>query len=71
VGENLGVIAVGGMTGWFIAFVVAVDFIPDSEIDVPVFVGVPAIFLLVAAIACWLPARRATRTDPWVALRQE
>jgi predicted permease len=71
VGENLGIIVVGAMTGWFIAFVVAVDFIPDGKIDVPVFVGVPAIFLLVATIACWLPARRATRTDPWIALRQE
>ena len=71
VGESLGVIAVGAMTGWFIAFLVAVDFIPDGEIDVPVFVGVPAIFLLVATIACWLPARRATRIDPWLALRQE
>ncbi|MCA1562264.1 MAG: ABC transporter permease [Acidobacteria bacterium] len=71
VGENLGVIVVGAMTGWFIAFIVALDFIPDGHVDVPVFAGVPAIFLLVAAIACWLPARNATRTDPWVALRQE
>ena len=45
--------------------------IPDGKIDVPVFVGVPAILLLVATIACWLPARSATRTDPWIALRQE
>jgi ABC-type lipoprotein release transport system permease subunit len=36
-----------------------------------VFAGVPAILLLVATVACWLPARRATRLDLIAALRQE
>ena len=69
VGESLTVVGSGVLIGWMVAFCFAM-LSSSQSIDGIVFSSVPALLLLVATLACWIPARRAARVDPVVALRQ-
>jgi putative ABC transport system permease protein len=66
--------AVFGMAvGWSGAFVISRFFssmlFGIAPLDLPTWAGLSISMLIVAAIASYLPARRACRIDPTVALR--
>jgi putative ABC transport system permease protein len=69
--ESLRVIAFGAACGWLIALVVDLHLFNRGGGDMSAMIGVPLVLMTVATVACWVPARRATRVDPLVALRHE
>jgi putative ABC transport system permease protein len=61
-----------GVAGAFLLRKVMASFLYGlSENDPTVLLIVPCVMVLVVMMACWMPARRATRIDPIVALRCE
>jgi ABC-type antimicrobial peptide transport system permease subunit len=70
VADSLRVVAAGAMIGWAFAFLIDLHLV-RGPIALSVFIGVPALLLVVAAVACWLPARRAAGIDPVEAIRRE
>jgi hypothetical protein len=62
----LGLLAAAGIAKLAGSFLVGV-----SAIDPLTFVSVPMLLAAIALLACYLPARRATRVDPMIALRYE
>jgi putative ABC transport system permease protein len=75
VGEGMRLSLVGLVIGLLLAFgvglVLSRVLYGVVPLNVPVFGSVTALLLVVSALACYLPARRATRIDPLVALRYQ
>ena len=65
-GAALGLLLAIGLTHLLGNFLYGV-----SPFDPGIYAAVPLTLGLVALLACWLPARRATRVDPMTALRSE
>jgi putative ABC transport system permease protein len=64
-------LVVGIAAGTFLTRVLTDMLFGVTPRDTVTFVGVPILLLVVAFLACWIPARRATRIDPLIALRYE
>ena len=68
----VGIGGVIGLVGAYAAKNVLKSFLFEvTPTDFTVFVAVPVLLFLVALVACVIPARRATKVDPLVALRHE
>ncbi len=65
-GVALGVAAALALTRLMKSFLFGV-----SSTDPLTFVGVALLLTFIALLACWIPARRATKVDPLIALRCE
>ena len=64
-------VAIGlGLAFWLTTFIASFLFGVRAW-DPGVFVGIPLLLSVVALLAVWLPAQRASRVDPIIALRYE
>jgi putative ABC transport system permease protein len=65
-GLAIGLVAALGLTRWLETLLFGVE-----TTDLPTYVAISTLLAAVALAACYLPARRATRIDPMVALRHD
>jgi predicted permease len=64
-------IALGIAGAYFVSRMIQQALFEVDAADPRIYLGVSAVLLLVAEFASWLPARRATRIDPLIAMRSE
>jgi ABC-type antimicrobial peptide transport system permease subunit len=72
--QGLVIVAVGLVLGVMAALAVGRvvgNFLTVSPMDPVTYLTVSALLTIVALVACYVPARRAMRVDPMVALRYE
>jgi ABC-type antimicrobial peptide transport system permease subunit len=69
--EALTVVAIGGALGWIAVYIVNAHINSGDPFDSGAFIAVPALLVAVAALACWIPAKRAASVDPMIALRHD
>jgi predicted permease len=64
-------LALGLVAAWAVTRYISSLLYGVTTTDPVTFIGIPFLLLLVATLASWLPARRAAKTDPIVALRHD
>jgi putative ABC transport system permease protein len=64
-------VAIGSVGSLVLGRLIVSLFYGVSPTDPIAFASVAALWIFVALIACYIPARRAMRVDPMVALRHE
>jgi putative ABC transport system permease protein len=73
--QGLALLFIGIVIGLAAAFiltrVMATLLFEVSPTDPVIFMSVPLLLIVVALLACWIPARRAAKVDPMAALRHD
>jgi putative ABC transport system permease protein len=75
IGEGIRLALVGALIGlgaaWALTRLMKNLLFGVSPTDTLTFIAIPLLLMLVALLACWIPARQATKVDPLVAIRNE